>query len=158
MARPASDARLMAVCNVTPNSFSGDGLLQNAANGHHLVGQLVDQLSAEFRRLVDEGAQVIDIGAESTAPGSVEVSLEEELRRLESALRAVQSCGLPCEFSVDTVNATTAQAALEHGFTVVNDVSGGRRDSRMFSLIAANPRAKYVMMYCKNVTGRADTK
>ncbi len=100
----------MGILNITPDSFSDGGLNFNQSTA-------VDSA----RRMVDEGADLLDIGGESTRPGAVEVSAEEELRRVIPVIEAIQSVGLP--ISVDTRKASVAKAALAAGATIVNDVS-----------------------------------
>ena len=116
---------VMGVLNVTPDSFSDGGqFLQPAAAIEHA------------RRLGAEGADIIDIGAESTRPygGSRPVSLEEERQRLEPILPAVATIGIPV--SIDTIKAGVAAWALESGAAVVNDVWGLQRDPGMAGVIA----------------------
>jgi len=116
---------VMGVLNVTPDSFS-DG------------GQFLKPTAAlaQARRLVDEGADIIDIGAESTRPygGAVPVSLEEERDRLTAVLPAIVGLGVPV--SIDTMKAPVAAWALQSGATIVNDVWGLQRDPDMARVIA----------------------
>jgi dihydropteroate synthase len=116
---------VMGVLNVTPDSFS-DG-------GHFLdPGAAIEQA----RRMVAEGADILDIGAESTRPygGAVDVPLEDELRRLEPVLPAVVALGVPV--SIDTIKPKVAAAALVAGAAIVNDVWGLQRDPEMARLAA----------------------
>jgi len=116
---------VMGVLNVTPDSFSDGGqFLQPPAAIEHA------------RRLAAEGADIIDIGAESTRPygGMQPVSLEEELERLEPILPAAATIGIPV--SVDTIKARVAAWALEAGAAIVNDVWGLQRDPDMARVIA----------------------
>lgn len=116
---------VMGVINVTPDSFTGDGL--------------EGDLEAVLRRgheLVTEGADLIDIGAESTRPKFVPVTLEEELARAMPAVRSLaESCPLP--LSIDTTKAEVARVAVEAGVSVVNDVSG-LRDASMLDVVAGS--------------------
>jgi dihydropteroate synthase len=116
---------VMGILNVTPDSFS-DG------------GQFIDPDAAivHAQRMVAEGADVLDVGAESTRPygGAVPVSLEEELRRLTAILPAVVSLGVPV--SIDTIKARVAAWAVERGATIVNDVWGLQRDLDMARVVA----------------------
>jgi dihydropteroate synthase len=116
---------VMGVLNVTPDSFS-DG-------GHFLEPQAA---IAQAERMAAEGADVLDIGAESTRPygGAVRVSLEEERRRLDPILRAVVALGVPV--SIDTIKAAVAAWALEAGAVIVNDVWGLQRDADMARVVA----------------------
>ncbi len=116
---------VMGVLNVTPDSFS-DG-------GHFLDPQAA---IAQARRLVAEGADILDVGAESTRPygGAVRVSLEEERARLEPVLS--EAIALGCPVSIDTLKAPIAAWALDLGAAVVNDVWGLQRDPDMARLVA----------------------
>ncbi len=124
-ARPLARPLLMGVLNVTPDSFSDGGrFLQPPA--------AIEQA----RRLAAEGADIIDIGAESTRPygGMRPVSLDEERERLEPVLPAVATIGIPV--SIDTRKAAVAAWALEAGATIVNDVWGLQRDADMARVVA----------------------
>ena len=116
---------LFGILNVTPDSFSdgGDFLDPEAAARH-----------AEL--LLDEGADVIDVGGESTRPGSDPVSEEEELRRVVPVVRKLLEARPGAVVSVDTYRARTAEAALDAGASVVNDVTALRGDPRMAALVA----------------------
>ena len=116
---------VMGVVNVTPDSFS-DG-------GHFLDPQAA---IAQARRLAAEGADILDIGAESTRPygGAVRVSVEEERARLEPVLSAVIALG--CPVSVDTMKASIAAWAIDLGATIINDVWGLQRDPDMARVVA----------------------
>jgi dihydropteroate synthase len=111
----------MGVVNVTPDSFSGDGLYL-----------WPDAAAAEAYGMLDGGAAIIDIGGESTRPGAESVSVEEELRRVESLLHAL--IGAPV--SIDTSKAAVARHAIEHGAVMVNDVTALRGDPDMAAVVA----------------------
>ena len=113
---------VMGILNVTPDSFS-DG------------GQFSGEMAIEHaRRMLEEGADIIDIGGESTRPGSDPVSLEEEMSRIEAVLPGVVDIGVPV--SIDTTKAEVAAWALDAGATMVNDVSACRSDPGMAPLVA----------------------
>lgn len=116
---------VMGVLNVTPDSFS-DG-------GRFLDPQAA---TAQARRLVAAGADILDVGAESTRPygGAVRISLEEERARLTPVLSDIVTLGVPV--SIDTLKADVAAWALDHGATIVNDVWGLQRDPNMAGLVA----------------------
>jgi dihydropteroate synthase len=125
---------VMGVVNVTPDSFSDGGqFLQPAAAIEHA------------RRLGAEGADIIDIGAESTRPngGARPVSLEEERERLEPILPAVATIGIPV--SIDTIKAAVAAWALEAGAAIVNDVWGLQRDPDMARVVAEHGAPVIIM-------------
>lgn len=117
---------VMGILNVTPDSFSDGGQFLDPAKAIAQAGALAEQ-----------GADILDIGAESTRPygGAVPVSAEQEIARLTPVLQAVVKLGLPV--SIDTIKATVAAWALDRGATVVNDVWGLQRDPDMAPLVAA---------------------
>jgi dihydropteroate synthase len=119
---------VMGIVNVTPDSFS-DG-----------VGQVqVDAAIAHAQRLVAEGADLIDIGAESTRPGSHAVSLDEELKRLTPVLNAMMDCGVP--ISVDTRKPEVMRFALRLGADMINDVEGFQSAAAVEVLRGSNAAA-----------------
>ena len=111
----------MGVVNVTPDSFSGDGLYLNP-----------DAASTEAYGMLDEGAAIVDVGGESTRPGSDGVSLEEELRRVVPVLESLG--GEPV--SIDTAKAEVARRALALGAELVNDVTALRGDPELAGVVA----------------------
>jgi dihydropteroate synthase len=115
--RPA----VMGIVNVTPDSFSDGGV--------HLDP---DRAAAAARQMLDDGAAIVDVGGESTRPGSEGVSLDEELRRVVPVLERLQ--GLP--LSVDTAKAEVARRALELGAELVNDVTALRGDPELAGVVA----------------------
>ena len=122
---------LMGICNVTPDSFS-DG-------GEHAGATAA---IAHARRLLDEGAGIIDVGGESTRPGSAEVAPAEETARVLPVVEALAADGVPV--SVDTRHAEVARACLDAGACAINDVSGFR-DAAMRELLAASDAGAVVM-------------
>ncbi len=130
---------VMGVVNVTPDSFSDGGrwFEPAAAVGHGLA-------------LLAEGADLLDVGGESTRPGAGRVPVEEELRRVVPVVRDLVAAG--AVVSVDTTRARVAAAALEAGATVVNDVSGGLADPDLPRVVASSD-AVYVAMHWR---GHAD--
>ena len=113
---------VMGVVNVTPDSFSDGG-----------VNFAAEEAIATGRRMVAEGAAIVDVGGESTRPGAAPVSLDEELRRVVPVLEAVAH-ELPV--SIDTAKAEVAQRALELGAELVNDVTALRGDAAMAGVVA----------------------
>lgn len=118
---------VMGILNVTPDSFSGDGLLKQA----EWLAAVVDR----GRALLAAGAHILDVGGESTRPGADPVSAAEELDRVAPAIRALTEAGLG-PISIDTYKAVVAHEALDAGAIMVNDVWGLRRDLDMADLIA----------------------
>lgn len=115
---------IMGILNVTPDSFS-DG------------GRFLDPQAAldRLHEMAEEGADIVDIGAESTRPGSTGVEEAEELRRLLPIFRTIGHRS-PIPLSIDTQKATVARTALDHGVVIVNDVSALRADPHMASVVA----------------------
>lgn len=126
--------KLMAVLNVTPDSFS-DG------------GKFLDPRAAVARALaiIDEGADLIDMGAESTRPGSRGVAAAEQLRRLIPVLRALRARSA-ISISIDTQSAKVAAACLSEGATIINDISALRKDHGMAKVLA-NSKCGVILMH-----------
>jgi len=117
---------LMGILNVTPDSFSGDGLLQEDQEETPLARGL---------RFVSEGADILDVGAESTRPGAAPIDSETEIARLVPVIRSLRAV-TDIPISVDTYKADVARAALDAGADMVNDVWGLRMDPDMAPLVA----------------------
>lgn len=128
---------VMGILNVTPDSFSGDGLLQR----HDELASAV----AQAQQFAADGADIIDIGGESTRPGSTPVTEAEELARVIPVIEAVRTA-VPLPISVDTYRATVAEAALAAGANWINDVWGFRMDSRI-AHVAAQANCPVVLMH-----------
>jgi dihydropteroate synthase len=129
---------VMGILNVTPDSFSGDGLL---------VGS--DPLEAAVttaRRMVDEGADILDVGGESTRPGHETVELEEERRRVVPVIAAIRAALPDIPLSVDTTKPAVAEAALAAGADLVNDVWGVGDDDALAG-VAADHGVPLVIMH-----------
>ena len=131
--RPA----VMGVINLTPDSFSDGGRFNRA-----------DLALNEASRQLRDGAEVLDLGAQSTRPGAVDVGAEEELSRLLPCLQSIRAAHPQVILSVDTFRASVARAALEAGADWINDVSGGSRDRAMLSLVA-DAGCPYVLMHSR---------
>lgn len=114
---------VMGIVNVTEDSFSDGGRWIN-----------IDDALNHARHLVDCGADMIDVGGESTRPGAVRVAAEEEERRVVPVIKALREEGI--KTSVDTMRASVAQAAAEAGVDMINDVSGGAADPYMYRTMA----------------------
>ena len=123
---------VMGILNVTPDSFSGDGLLAHEKAGSPTVVEAALRLA---RRMVEEGADILDVGGESTRPGSQPLPAEEELRRVVPVIERLAR-ELPVAISVDTYKASVAAAALDAGAHLVNDVWALAGDPEMAALVA----------------------
>lgn len=135
--------KTMGILNLTPDSLFGAVLpkVSDADFGKHLETIL--------RKMIEDGADIIDVGGESTAPGSGDVSPEEEWGRIEPALKVLKKLrdkGLKFEISVDTYKSDVFEKALSFGVDILNDVTALRGDDRMVSLVAKSG-VKVCLMY-----------
>jgi dihydropteroate synthase len=124
---------VMAIVNVTPDSFSDGGLRADP-----------DIAVRDAMRMVDEGADLLDIGGESTRPGAEPLDLEEEWRRVGPVIKAL-SGRVTVPLSIDTYKAEIARRAIEHGATIVNDISGFLYEPEMASVVADRGVAAILM-------------
>lgn len=138
---------VMGILNVTPDSFSGDGLLRQ--------DEVIPLAIAQARRFADVGADIIDIGGESTRPGAAPVDESEELERVVPVVEALVREDLDVLLSVDTCKATVARAALDAGAHWINDVWGLRADPEM-AQVAARNAAPVILMHNRSKPGTAE--
>lgn len=137
---------VMGILNVTPDSFSGDGLGQ---------GDAVSASLAQAWAFSADGADILDIGGESTRPGAAPVSEEDELARVLPVIAALRAAHPGAVISIDTYKASVARAALEAGADILNDVWGGRADPGMLPL-AAESGVPIILMHNRSKPGHAD--
>lgn len=130
--------KLMGVLNVTTNSFSDGGEFFN-----------FDDSIRHLKELIADGADIIDIGAESTKPYSSAVSPENQLSKLIPILNYIQDNNINVAVSIDTRSAQVAQKCIQLGAAIINDVSGFDYDSEMVNVIAKNPHVKVVIQHSK---------
>ena len=121
----------MGILNVTSDSFSGDGLIALAQEAQHTT---VECALEQARRFVSAGADILDVGGQSTRPGSSPISIEEELSRVIPVIQALSN-ELDTIISVDTYHAPVAEAALRAGAQIVNDVWGLRVDPELARVV-----------------------
>ena len=140
----AARTLVMGILNVTPDSFAGDSL-------HGDVGAAVERA----RQFVAEGADILDIGGESTRPNAQPVDAREEMARVLPALRAV-CAAVDVPVSIDTRKAEVAAAAIGEGAVIVNDVWGLRGDPAMVDVVAANPHVALIAMHNQRGTEYGD--
>ena len=124
---------IMGVLNVTPDSFSEHGEFFSA-----------DKATERGLQMAAEGAHIIDVGGESTRPGSEPVTVEEELRRVIPVIENLRR-KLDVPISIDTSKAEVAHAAIQTGASIVNDITGGRGDDKMLPLVAETKSALIIM-------------
>lgn len=135
---------IMGVLNVTPDSFSDGGKFVT-----------LEAALAQVKTMVDAGAQIIDVGGESTRPGAERIAIEEEQRRVLEVIRAIKS-NYNILVSIDTMNASTAAVAIEAGADIINDVSGGLADDAMFS-VAAQSQKHIVISHWRGFSTEMDS-
>jgi dihydropteroate synthase len=133
----------MGILNVTPDSFSDGGRYDS-----------LESAVARAVRMVDDGADLVDVGGESTRPGAVDVAIDEEIRRTAPVIERVARLGVP--ILIDTRKAVVAKAALDAGATLVNDVSGGSFDDAMLPLVA-DRRVPIVLMHMRGTPQTMDS-
>lgn len=132
--------KIMGILNVTPDSFSDGGRWQGEA-----------ALEARIRQMIEEGADIIDVGGESTRPFARPVGVEEELARVVPAIRKIrQLSDLPV--SIDTAKAAVARAALAEGATMLNDISALRHDPAMIAVVRSSS-CPVVLMHMQGTPG-----
>ena len=128
--------QVMGILNVTPDSFS-DG-------GRFLAK---DKAVAQAKQMVADGASIIDVGGESTRPGAAIVPVEQEIERVVPVIEAICS-ELDVVISIDTFRATVAKIAVDAGVSIVNDISGGEMDKKMFAMVG-QLKVPYILMHMK---------
>ncbi len=128
----------MGILNLTPDSFSDGGLYNDAAKALARAGEMIGQ-----------GAEIIDVGGESTRPGAARVVASEQKSRVLETVAALAARHPRCLVSIDTTLAEVAEAALDAGAGMINDVSAGRCDARMIELAAAR-RVPICLMHMQN--------
>lgn len=137
-----SEPKLMGILNVTPDSFSDGGQFFS-----------IEKAVQAAIQMIDDGVDIIDIGGESTGPGSKAVSLEEELSRVVPVIEAIRSHNQDVWISVDTYKSEVAAKAILVGADMVNDVTALRGDEKM-AYVLAELDAPVVLMYSKDNTAR----
>jgi dihydropteroate synthase len=130
---------VMGIVNATPDSFSGDGLLRGG------VGRTIETAVAQARRMVEEGADILDIGGESTRPGHEPVDAEEERRRVVPVVKALRETLPDVPLSVDTTKTAVAAAALDAGADLVNHVAAVAATEDLLRLVADRGTAIVLM-------------
>ena len=149
---------VMGILNVTPDSFSGDGLLEGGGSGSSHTGQR-DSLPRSLEQaqgFVDAGVDILDVGGESTRPGSEPISTQEEIERVVPIITAIAQT-FDVLISIDTYKAEVAVAALEAGAHMVNDVWGLRADPELAPLVARE-EAPIILMHNRSSWVHAQIK
>lgn len=130
--------QVMGILNITPDSFYDGGLYQSE-----------DKILAQVDKMLKDGATFIDVGAYSSRPGADDIPIKEELNRLLPVLHILkQEFKEDILISVDTFRSEVAEKAIHNGANIINDISGGVLDNRMFEVIALH-QVPYIMMHMK---------
>jgi dihydropteroate synthase len=132
-----SEPKVMGIINVTPDSFFAESRAIE-----------VDAALHTAKKMVEQGADILDVGAQSTRPGAEILNAEQEWQRLKEPLQAIRSHFPETPISVDTFHAEVAQRAIEIGADMINDVRGGQMDDAMFSVVGEY-RVPYVLMHSR---------
>jgi dihydropteroate synthase len=146
---------IMGILNLTPDSFSGDGLLDPDLHPDENILN-IEAILERAIYLVENGADIIDIGGESTRPGAQQVTSDVEIKRVIPVIKAVAS-KLDVILSIDTYKASVAEAALQHGVSIVNDVWGFHADPDLASIVAKH-RAPVILMHNRSSWAHAEIK
>ena len=132
--------KIVGIVNVTPDSFSDGGRVTAADAVQHAL------------QLIYDGADVLDIGGESTRPGAEPVSLTTELQRVLPVISGIREIHQTIPISIDTTKAEVAYQAIQAGATIVNDVSAGRLDAGMFQVVA-EANVPIILMHMQGIPG-----
>lgn len=133
-----AEPHIMGILNITPDSFYSDSRKLTE-----------ESIRLQVRKIVDEGGQMIDLGAYSSHPGADEVSVSEEMERLKKGMKVLREEAPGIPVSIDTFRADVAKMCVEElGADIINDISGGELDSKMFSTVA-RLGVPYVLMHMK---------
>jgi dihydropteroate synthase len=134
---------IMGILNVTPDSFSDGGKFNT-----------IEAAIAQAKKMVADGAKIIDVGGESTRPGYTRISDEEEIERIKSVIEALVK-EVPAIISVDTYKSAVAEAAIQAGAHMINDIWGGKADSEMVH-VAAKYNVPIILMHNRENTDYVD--
>jgi dihydropteroate synthase len=133
-----AEPHIMGILNITPDSFYSDSRKLTE-----------ESIRLQVRKIVDEGGQMIDLGAYSSRPGADDVSVSEEMERLRKGMKVLREEAPDIPVSIDTFRADVAKMCVEElGADIINDISGGELDSKMFSTVA-RLGVPYVLMHMK---------
>ncbi len=132
-----STPKVMGILNVTPDSFYDGGQYTSEQN-----------ILTRVEKMLDEGVDIIDLGAASTRPGAKILSPQDEINRIKKALLPIAKQFPEAILSIDTYHSEVARFSIEHGGAIINDVSGGQMDANMFNTIA-ELQVPYMLMHMK---------
>ncbi len=158
-----SRTRIMGIINITPDSFSDGGRFRGAGPGKPIAGCGAAGFRPDYSKAIEaalkmaeDGADILDIGGESTRPGAISVSDKEEIERVLPVIEGIRKYS-DIPVSVDTFKSVTARAAIEAGASIINDISGLRFDPEMAG-VAAKTGAAVVIMHIKGTPADMQTE
>lgn len=137
--------QVMGIINVTPDSFFGDSRVANR-----------DSVIKRAQQMIEDGADMIDIGGYSSRPGASDVPTLEETERVLLGIEAIRTINKEIPISIDTFRASVAEAAINAGANIINDISGGNLDSEMFATIA-KLNVPYILMHMRGTPRNMQT-
>jgi dihydropteroate synthase len=140
---------IMGILNVTPDSFSGDGLIA--------TGDAIQNATLQAKEMLDSGADILDIGGESTRPGSEPVNANEEMERVIPVIHALHKNFPDAILSIDTYKAQVAEEAIQAGAQIINDVWGLRADSNLANIVAKY-NAPVILMHNRSNPASVEVK
>ncbi|MBE0682129.1 MAG: dihydropteroate synthase [Anaerolineales bacterium] len=140
---------VMGILNVTPDSFSGDGIISK--------GDVVQAALSQVDQFLASGADILDVGGESTRPGSAPVNVEEEMERVIPVIHAIHKIYPGALISIDTYKAQVAEEAIRAGASIVNDVWGLRADSEL-AYVAAKYKTPIILMHNRSNPASVDVR
>lgn len=132
-----NNIKAIGILNVSPESFSGDGSNKNIFD--------------RAEEMIKQGADIIDVGAQSTRPGEKQISLEEEISRIKDIIAKIHGQYPQVGISIDTTRYEVAQLAIKEGANMINDISGGKFDPKILTLVASNPKISFVLTHSQGV-------
>jgi dihydropteroate synthase len=132
-----SEPKVMGILNVTPDSFFDGGRYQNEK-----------KTLSQVERMLNDGASIIDVGGMSSRPGAKIISVEEELQRVVPVIDLIIKNFPQTVISIDTIRAKVAKKSVEHGASIINDISAGNIDSELFQTVA-DLGVPYILMHMK---------
>lgn len=132
-----STPKVMGIINLTPDSFFEGSRKQN-----------IDEAFKQAEKMLNEGATILDLGAYSSRPGADDISVQEELDRLLPVVENITKNFHDATLSIDTFRAVVAEAAIKAGAHIINDISGGQLDEKMFATVA-KLKVPYILMHMK---------
>lgn len=129
--------QIMGILNCTPDSFSDGGKFNN-----------IESAEKRVQEMIESNVDIIDVGGESSRPGAESISVEEEINRILPVIKIIREKSKKIPISVDTVKAEVAKICLENGANIINDISGGKFDSKMYEIVKEYG-CPYIMMHMR---------